>query len=244
MPSSPHAANWATSSSVSAGATRVRGDRDTARGMHRGDRFGRRDLHALHVAAPAVEDELRRERRLHVGHDPRLHHRTGHVRAPDVLRSAGDLDHAIEVDRVAVLVELLHHPPRPGKAPVAQRVEQVAESARRRATHRTPACRPGVRRRRAWKSRTAVISSTPSESATSCRLGHSAERVVVGQCDRGKAERVRAPYHLRRRIGAIGGGGMQLQVGVRVGVVESCISSPISSPSCTRRPGCAPARGE
>ena len=66
------------------------------------------NLDALYVAASAVKNEVGRERRLDVGHDAGFDHRSCDVRTADVLASGDHLD-AFPGDRVAALVELLHH---------------------------------------------------------------------------------------------------------------------------------------
>ena len=165
--------------------------------------------------AAAVEDEVWGEGRLHVRDDPGLDHRLGHVRPPDVLGAAGNLDHAVEGDRVAEFIELLHHPPRAGESSVAQRMEHVRE---RGIVEGDPEAQhvhlPLVVIER--RDLACGDDFDPYRRCRCHRLGYATQGVVVGEGDGGKAQLVGPTYHLRRSIGPVGGGGVQLQVGKSV----------------------------
>src|SRR5688572_29738675 len=95
---------------------RVRGHRHAAGAVDLLDRFGGSDLHTLHVAPAAVENEFGREGVLDLRHDPGFHHRARDVRSPDVLAAGNGLD-ALPGNLVPQLVQPLDHEVRAAHAP-------------------------------------------------------------------------------------------------------------------------------
>ena len=120
-----------------------------------------------HPRAPAVGDELLGERRLLVRDDARLHHGLRHVRASDRV-AAGDLAHAVELDRVAELLELLDHQlaaaePRVGEP---RELGRAAPRSRGRSSTRGRGGSP-PRTRRRTRSRAPSRSGRPPPTAAS-----------------------------------------------------------------------------